>query len=71
MFYFILFYFYLIYSVLETHPEYLEKVNTLLQERDELILQAELIRDYQMECARVLYEMETAAALEEYAVGSH
>ena len=42
----------------------------LLDERDALIRQAELFRDYQLHCATVLYESEKAGAQDEYNVGS-
>ena len=42
----------------------------LIEERDELIRQAELFRDYQLRCATVLYESEKASAQEEYNVGA-
>lgn len=40
----------------------------LIDERDELIRQAELFRDYQLHCATLLYEAEKAGAQEEYNV---
>lgn len=40
----------------------------LVDERDELIRKAELFRDYQLECATLLYETEKASAEEEYNV---
>lgn len=51
-----------------THPDFKEKMKQLVEERDELISQAELFRDYQLQCATVLYETEKANAQEEYNV---
>jgi len=55
---------------LGTHPDFKDKMKQLIEERDELIRQAELFRDYQLRCATVLYESEKASAQEEYNVGA-
>ncbi|KAI9018404.1 Sds3-like protein [Hyaloraphidium curvatum] len=49
-----------------SHPDFREKMKQLIEERDELIRQAELFRDYQLHCATVLYEAEKASAQEDY-----
>ncbi|KAI8927180.1 Sds3-like-domain-containing protein [Entophlyctis helioformis] len=48
------------------HPEYLEAFSMLERERDLAIKQAELFRDYELECAQRIYQLEYEASLAEF-----
>ncbi|KAJ3097488.1 hypothetical protein HDU97_004855 [Phlyctochytrium planicorne] len=50
-----------------THEEFEERVAILDIERQQAIHQAELYRDYQLECADKLYQMEKELCLQEFA----
>ncbi|KAJ3220379.1 hypothetical protein HDU67_000046 [Dinochytrium kinnereticum] len=49
-----------------THEEYEERVAILESERQAAVRQAELYRDYQLECAERLFESERESCLQEF-----
>eukprot|EP00842_Homolaphlyctis_polyrhiza_P000168 jgi/Hompol1/1151/HPOL_004470-RA len=48
------------------HPDYLESLAILEQESKATILQAQLFRDYEQECAQRVYQLEHETSIQEY-----
>ncbi len=53
-----------------THGELLRLNQLIAQERDTAVQQATLFRDYQIDCARKLYQLDHDSCLAEYTVWS-
>ena len=51
-----------------SHPDLLRELALLLRERDYAVRQAEMVRDYRLECTHSIYQLEINATLAEYKV---